>query len=75
MKIEMIDSIIEVTTKNEEVTDMVLEIIYEKYQKLPKLSYIEKEIKILKAKLDLKAADKLFLECLYNARTWIVESQ
>jgi hypothetical protein len=67
----MNDNMIENTNRNEENVDMVLEVIYEKYQKLPKMVFIEREIKLLKGK-KLKLVDELFLDHLIKAKSWLM---
>ena len=68
---QMICNMIENTNRNEENVDMVLEVIYEKYQKLPKMVFLEREIKLLKDK-KLKLVDELFLDCLIKAKSWLM---
>ena len=66
----MNENMIENTNRNEEVVDMVLEVIYDKYKKLPKMVFIEREIKLLKGE-KLKLIDEIFLDHLIKAKSWL----
>jgi len=73
MKIEELNRTISVTNYNESVCDEVFEVLYYKYNRVPKKKDLFNEMQFLKSKDNLKAADRKFLKLLTITFTWMLK--
>ena len=70
MTTEVLNNSIDNTNNAEMICNEVLEVLYYKYDQVPKIKHVEKEIAALAKKDNLLESDEMFLVLLRKAFVW-----